>query len=84
MPVTAAAAVAIANDYDDHGNGGADDDGGGGGGGGGAECFEPFGDAGSEAIGAIHELGVRHVAKFMDKPRATAEWAAWGYHLHGR
>jgi hypothetical protein len=26
---------------------------------------------------------VLHVARFMDEPRTTAEWMAWGYHLHG-
>ena len=46
-------------------------------------CYAPFDEAGRKAIDAIHELGVQHVAKFMDEPRTEAEWAAWGYHLHG-
>ena len=46
-------------------------------------CHAPFDEAGRKAIDAVHELGVQHVAKFMDEPRTEAEWAAWGYHLHG-
>ena len=34
-------------------------------------------------IDALHEMGIVHMAKFMDEPRTEAEWQAWGYHLHG-
>ena len=46
-------------------------------------CYGPFDDKGRAVIDALHELGVVHMAKFMDEPRTEAEWQAWGYHLHG-
>ena len=46
-------------------------------------CYGPFDDAGRAAIDVLHDMGIVHMAKFMDEPRTEQEWQAWGYHLHG-
>jgi hypothetical protein len=46
-------------------------------------CYGPFDDAGRAVIDALHDMGIVHMAKFMDEPRTEQEWQAWGYHLHG-
>ena len=46
-------------------------------------CYGPFGDEGRAVMDFQHQIGIVHMAKFMDEPRTEQEWQAWGYHLHG-